>query len=285
MSRPITPTIRRWQLGQELRHLREQTGVDPKDAAKEIGVSSSSLSRIENGKQTIKPPYVKLLALFYGVDAATRADLMEMADEAGRPEWYAALARNVPDWFKQYLGYESVASTIQVYESELVPGLLQTADYTRAVIPAGRVRTTDSELEQAVELRRGRQERASQGGVALHAVLNEAILRRLVGGRRVMRNQLRHIAQLSRLPNVTVQVLPFDAGQHPSMTSPFTLLGFEDYPGMNTVYLENGRGALYLEAKSDLDQYRWRFGRLADSDLSLSPEKSQGLLDSVTSDL
>jgi transcriptional regulator with XRE-family HTH domain len=283
MSRPITPTIRRWQLGQRLRQLREATGVESKDAAREIGVSMSSLSRIENGKQTIKTPYVKLLSLMYGVDTDVKNELVEMSEQASQPEWYAALARNVPDWFKQYLGYESVASTIQVYEGELVPGLLQTADYTRAVIPAGRRRTSDVELEQAVELRRGRQERAALGGVALHAVLNEACARRWVGGKDVLRQQLQHIVELSDLPNVTMQVLPFETGQHASMTSPFTLLGFADYPGMDTVYLENGRGALYLEAKADLDQYGWRFGRLADD--ALSPTKSRDFLVRVAGDL
>lgn len=283
MSRPITPTIRRWQLGQKLRQLREETGVDSKVAAKEIGVSTSTLSRIENGKQTIKPPYVKLLAMLYEVDEQTRDELMTMAEEAGQPEWFATLARSSPDWFRLFLGYESVASTIQVYEGELVPGLLQTADYTRAVIPAGRMHTTELELDQAVQLRAGRQERASQGGVALHAVLNEAILHRLVGGVDVMCDQLRHLAELSELPNVTIQVLPFSVGEHSSMTSPFTMLGFEDHPAMNTVYIENGRGALYLEARSDLDQYGWRFGKLTSA--SVTPEETRDMLVRVAENL
>lgn len=285
MPRPVTPTIRRWQLGQQLRQLRETAAVAPLAAAKEIGVSTSTLSRIENGKQTIKAPYVKLLVLLYEAGPATLDELMTMAEEASRPEWFATLARSSPEWFKLFLGYESVASTIKVYEGELVPGLLQTADYTRAVIPAGRQRTTDQELEQAVALRAGRQERAAQGGVELHAVLNEAVLRRQVGGPDVMREQLRHIADLAALPNVTVQVLPFAAGEHASMTSAFTLLGFVDHPAMNTTYIESGRGALYLEAKSDLDQYGWRFDQLTREDTALSSGESVALLVNVASDL
>jgi transcriptional regulator with XRE-family HTH domain len=285
MPRPTTPTIRRWQLGQQLRQLRDTAGVQPLAAAKEIGVSTSTLSRIENGKQTIKVPYVKLLVLLYEADRATLDELMTMAEEASRPEWFASLARSSPDWFKLFLGYESVASTIKVYEGELVPGLLQTADYTRAVIPAGRQHTTEQELEQAAALRAGRQERAGQGGVDLHAVLNEAVLRRQVGGPDVMREQLRHIAELAALPNVTVQVLPFATGQHASMTSAFTLLGFEDYPAMNTTYIESGRGALYLEGKTDLDQYGWRFDQLTREGTALSPDDSAAMLVNVASDL
>lgn len=283
MAREITPTIRRWELGQRLRQLREQAGIRPLRSAKEIGVSTASLSRIETGKQAIKPLYVRILAVLYEVDPDVREELEVLAEEASQPEWYAVLARHTPDWFRQYLGYESVASKIQLYEPELVSGLLQTADYTRVIVSAATIRPTETELEKTVELRRARQERAATGGLPLHVVLNEAVLRRPVGGVDVMRTQLRHIRQLSALPSITVQVLPFAVGQHPSMTSGFALLGFESHPGMNTVYLENGRGALYLEGSTDLEQYGWRFGRL--TELALPPEESLDLLVKVEADL
>lgn len=283
MAREITPTIRRWQLGKLLQQAREAAGIEQKDAAKEIGLNAVSVSRIENGKQSIKGPYVKLLSLLYGLDAEQQAELMTMAQEAGRPEWYLALARRVPNWFRQYLGYESVATSMRVYESELVHGLLQTERYTRAVIPAGRLNITEAELDQMVTLRRQRQDRTSKGDLTLHVILNEAVLRRQVGGRDVMREQLLHIVQRSELPDVTVQVLPFAAGEHASMTSPFALLGFRDYPGMNAVYLENGRGALYLEAPADLAQYEWRFGQLGET--ALPPGQSRDLLASVAAGL
>lgn len=283
MAREITPTIRRWQLGQLLQQAREAADVEQKAAAKEIGVSAVSVSRIENGKQSIKAPYVKLLSLLYGLDEAQRDTLLTMAEEAGQPEWYVALARRAPNWFKQYLGYESVATSIQVYESELVHGLLQTERYTRCMIPAGRVSITAAELDHTIELRQQRQIRTSTDGVELHVVLNEAVLRRMVGGPDIMREQLLHIVQRSELPDITVQVLPFAAGEHASMTSPFALLGLRDYPGMNTVYLENGRGALYLEAPADLAQYEWRFGRLVET--ALPPDQSRKVLASVARDL
>lgn len=283
MSRPITPTIRRWQLGQELRLLRETARVEPKAAALEIGVSPSSLSRIETGKQAIRVQYVKLLALLYGADESAVARLVEMAEQAGQPEWYAALAGSAPDWFRQYLGYESAATDIRVCENVLVHGLLQTADYARAVIRAGRQTVTDAELDQAIELRRSRQGLAAQGGVSIHVVLDEASLHRLVGGRAIMRAQLHHAAELSDLSKVDLRVVPFSAGAHPAQTSPFTMLGFDFNPRMNTVYVENGRGALYLEGRADLDHYRWKFGRLVD--LALTPEKTRDLLVSMASDL
>jgi transcriptional regulator with XRE-family HTH domain len=283
MSREPTPTIRRWQLGQQLRQLREQTEVSPAVAAKEIGVSTSSLSRIETGKQFIKPPYVKLLSLLYEVSPKVRTELMLLAEEAGQPEWYAALAKNVPDWFRQYLGYESVASTIKTWCSELVPGLLQTSDYAEAIFRVGRQQAGSVALEQSVELRRQRQERASHGDLQLTAVLNEAVLLRPVGGPAVFREQLRHIAEVSEKPGITVQVLPFAVGEHPAITAPFVMLGFTDHPQMSTVYLENGRGALYLESAPDLESYGWRFEQLLD--LAETPEKSRDRLVRVASDL
>jgi transcriptional regulator with XRE-family HTH domain len=283
MSRQPTPTIRRWQLGQQLRQLREDAEVSAMVAAKEIGVSASSLSRIETGKQFIKPPYVKLLALLYGVEPELRTRLMELADEASRPEWYAALAKNVPDWFRQYLGYESVASRIEIYDQELVPGPLQTEEYTAAVIRATRRGITEAQLQQQLALREQRKERAAQNDVHLSVVVNEAVLLRLVGGRSVLRNQLDHLAKLSELPNIDLHVLPFAAGAHSAMTSSFTLLGFNDYPEMDCVYIENGRGALYLESPADLQEYGWRFSQLVE--LSPSQVESRDLLVKVSSDL
>lgn len=284
MSRRPTPTIRRWELGQELRALREAAKVKAKPAADEIEVSTSTLSKIEGGKQTIRPIYVKLLAGLYGVDNQVRDRLLAMADEANEAEWFSVLAQHVPNWFRTYLGYESVASQIRTYCAELVDGLLQTPDYVRAVAQANRPDARDADLDSSVALRRGRQDRVTDDEPpTLHTILNEAVLRRPVGGPDVMRGQLAHLIDVSRVPNVTIQVLPFAVGAHPAMTAPFTALSFEDYPAMNTIYLENGRGAIYLEGRADLDRYTWMFGQLAG--LALSPEESRTALTSVMGDL
>jgi transcriptional regulator with XRE-family HTH domain len=279
-----TPTILRWRLGQQMRELREQAGITVRAAAKEIESSQATMSKIESGKQAARPLYIKLLTAMYGVEPALRQELFELAVEAGKSEWYASLAKHIPDWFKLYLGYESAANRRQVYSVELIDGLLQTADYARAIAKVNRPDADDDELDKTISVRQGRQERLTNDDpLELHVIMNEAALCRVVGGPEIMRAQVEHVIALSKLAHVTVQVLPFAAGAHPAMTAPFEMLGFDDYPGMNTVYLENGRGALYLEGDADLGRYNWMFARLGE--LALSPTKSRTLLTTVMKQL
>lgn len=284
MRRP-TPTARRWQLGQELKALRESVGVTPAAAAKEINASTSTLSRIESGKQGIRPAYVTVLSHRYEVDASTRERLVTLAEEAGQPEWHTSLSRGMPDWFRLFLGYEGAATSLASYSAELVPGLLQTEDYIRAIFSVGSATPNDDDLGPAIELRRGRQKLLlGEDPTPLHVVLNEAVLRRPVGGSDVMRGQLMHLAEVASAPTVTVQVLPFAVGAHPGMDGSFTVLGFTDeWAAMSRVYLENGRGADLLDSAVDLDRYRWIFAEVVR--LAYAPEKSRDLLVSVASDL
>lgn len=285
--RSPTPTARRWQLGQELRRLRETAGVTPAAAAKEIRTSGSTLSRIESGKQGIRPAYVTVLSLLYDVDTDTRERLVSLAEAAGQPEWHTALSRGMPDWFRLFLGYEASASSLASYSAELVPGLLQTPAYIRAVFAVGHAAPAhnDSGPGPAFELRRGRQDLVlGADPTPLHVVLNEAVLHRAVGGPDVMRGQLMHLADMADHPTTTVQVLPFDIGAHPAMDGSFTVLGFtNEWAAMSRVYLENGRGADLLDADADLDRYRWIFAQV--SRLAHSPEKSRDLLVRVAGDL
>jgi transcriptional regulator with XRE-family HTH domain len=284
MARAVGPTIRRWQLGQELRTYREAASVTLRAAAAEIEVQAATLSKIEGGKQAIRGTYIKLLAPLYNIPNDERARLLSLAEEANRAGWWVTYGKLVPDWFKLFLGYEADASDLRTYEGELVPGLLQTADYARAVALANRPGSTDGELDRQVHLRSARQKRLTgDEPPAFHAVLNEAVLLRHVGGPAVMRAQLHHLAGLAALPHVTVHVLPFAAGAHPAMTAPFLMLGFETEPRMNTVYMENGRGSLYLEKPSDLDRYRAMFDQL--TALSLTPAASRDLIARVAGDL
>ncbi|MFC5107550.1 helix-turn-helix domain-containing protein [Kibdelosporangium philippinense] len=284
MPRKPGPTIRRWQLGYELREHREAASVSIKAAAAEIEVQPATLSKIEGGKQAIKGTYVKLLAPMYNLPSDERARLLELATEANQPGWWVSYGKLVPDWFKLYLGYELDASDLCTYESELVPGLLQTVDYARAVALATRPDSSDTELDKQVELRRERQQRIfTTEPPTVRAVLNEAVLLRLTGGHAVMREQLEHLARLAELPHVTIQVLTFDSGAHPAMTAPFSLLGFEQEPRMNTVYLENGRGSLYLEKPADVHRYTTMFDQLCRQ--ALEPQASRELIDRVAINL
>ncbi|MDF2969256.1 MAG: transcriptional regulator, family [Nocardioidaceae bacterium] len=278
------PTIRRWQLGDELRRARVKADVTLKEAAAEIEVTPGTLSKIEGGKQLIKAMYIKLLAPKYGMAEADRERLLELAEEANQPGYWVSYSKLVPDWFRLFLGYEHDASKVRAYESELVPGLLQTPRYARAVALANKPTSTNAELDRQVDLRRARQERlVDDEPPTLHAVLNEAVLLRKVGGGEVMSEQLRHLAELADLDHVTIQVLPFEAGAHPAMTAPFLLLGFDDEPRMNTVYLENGRGSLYLEKPADLNRYEAMFDQL--SGMAMTPDDSVTCLVRVAANL
>jgi transcriptional regulator with XRE-family HTH domain len=277
--------IRRWQLGQLLRQYREAAGVPVRTAAAEIEVTAPTMSKIENGKQAIKPLYIKVLAPLYGLPDDERLRLLELAEDANQPGWWVEYGRAVPDWFKLYLGYETDATSISEYEAELVPGILQTPAYAEVVALASRsdkVGTPD--LQKTLGVRRRREERLlGEDPPKFHAVLNEAVLLRAVGGREVMREQLHHIIAISELDHVTVQVLPFTAGAHPAMTSQFTVLGFDDSVGLSTVYLENGRGALYLESEADLSRYGWIFSELVR--LAATPSESRDMMARVVAQL
>lgn len=288
MPRTPGPIIRRWQLGNELRKAREAAGVTIRAAAAEIEVQAGTLSKIEGGKQAIRGTYVKLLAPLYGQPDKEKARLLALAEQANQPGWWVSYGKLVPDWFRLYLGYESDASELNTYESQLVPGLLQTEDYARAVVRAAKPDSTDGELNRQVELRRERQRRLTgDDPPIMRAVLDEAVLRRTVGrktsGTRVMREQLEHLVRLSDLPHVTLQVLMFEEGEHPAMTAPFLMLGFEEEPAMNTVYLENGRGSLYLERSADLARYREIFTQLTGQ--ALTPDESAQVIATVASNL
>jgi transcriptional regulator with XRE-family HTH domain len=284
MPRTAGPTIRRWQLGQELRRHREAAGVSASAAAAELELGTPALSKIEAGKQSIKGTYVKLLAAMYRLPTEERSRLLELTAEANQPGWWVTYGKLVPDWFKMFLGYEGYASDLDTYGSELVHGLLQTEDYIRAIARVTNPGATDAELDRQVDLRRERQERVSgDNPPSLRVVLNESVLQRKVGGREVMLGQLNHLLEASELPHVTIQVLKFESGAHPAMTAPFTMLGFESEPEMNCVYLENGRGALYLERKPDLERYAVIFRQLTEQ--ALDPHESRMLMDSVVQNL
>jgi transcriptional regulator with XRE-family HTH domain len=272
----------RWQLGSRLRRLREAAGIAPAVAAGAIEVSQATLSKIENGRQQIRQLYVRAFASLYGVDDATTTELIDLAKDANQPEWFVQLASQVPKWFRQYLGYESCAREIRTYTVELVDGLMQTEGYARGVALAGQPDASARDLEGYVAVRRGRQEcLLGDSPPRLHTILNEAALR-CGFPPEVRRAQLEHLVELADLDHVTLQVLEASAGPHPGMTSGFTLLGF-DIEEMATVYLENGRGALYLDAATDLAIYGWKFDRLVD--LALSPEDTRSLLVTLASDL
>ncbi|MGH3883080.1 MAG: helix-turn-helix domain-containing protein [Pseudonocardiaceae bacterium] len=264
------PTVRRRQLGKELRRLRESAGKTINEAALWVGIKAPTVSKIENGRQAIRPTNVRLLLQLYGIEAPDADTLIRLAGEANQRGWWASYGDTVPDWFRNFVGLEADASEINGYDSELVPGQLQTAEYAEAIILAAHPRTTQAELKRLVTFRHERQERlVGNTPPRLHFVLNEAVLRRPVGGVDAFGKQLDHLAEMAQLPHVDLQMLPFAAGPHAAMGQTFTMLRFPgDEAGLDFVYLENDRGALYLERPADVARYQTIFTQLATAALS-----------------
>ncbi|HEY3896773.1 MAG TPA: helix-turn-helix transcriptional regulator [Pseudonocardiaceae bacterium] len=272
MNAPRSQTVRRRQLGAELRRLREAARTSAKEAADWAGISTSTLSKIERGSQAVKIGHVRLFAQLYGVGVPEVDTLIRLAREANQRGWFAAYGDTVPDWVRTYLDLEQDASELWAYESGLMFGLFQTPAYAEAITTAALPDANPNELAKLVEFRTARQQRLfGDRAPNLRVVLDEAVLRRLVGGPAVMGEQLEHLIEVARLPHVSVLVQPFSAGAHPSIGSAFTLLRFADADtaAMNCVYLENEQGALYLERPADVHRYAVMFEQLSRSALSV----------------
>jgi hypothetical protein len=251
------PTVRRMLVGAQLRRLRTEQGISREQAGEAIRASEWKIHRLENGQVGFKDRDIVDLLRFYGVDDPGQvADFLVLAREANAPGWWHHYGDVLPQWFRAYVDLESAAALIRTYEGQFVPGLLQTEDYMRAVVSGGHLEDPPEEAEHRVQLRLGRQallERAD--APRLWAVVDEAALRRPVGGRQVMRAQLERLIEATKLPNVTLQVLPFAAGAHPAMVGAFSVLRFTDQELPDVVYVEHLTSALYLSKQEDVDQY------------------------------
>jgi transcriptional regulator with XRE-family HTH domain len=257
------PTIRRRQLGRRLRSIREAANQTPKEAAKWIRVTESTLSRVETGKVAPKLAHIRGLCQLYGIESPDSDALLRMAREANQTGWWVAYGDTVPNWFRDYIGLEGDTSELHTYDPELIHGLLQTPDYVRAVRLAAQPHAMPGDLERSVELRQARQDNITKTKPPkLTAVMSEGALRRLVGGPEVMRGQLQHLLEMSELGHVDIRVLSFEAGAHPAMISPFTILHFpgdDEDDDMAAVYLENDLGGLVQERPRDIERYEWIF--------------------------
>jgi hypothetical protein len=251
------PTVRRMLVGAQLRRLRTDSGLSREQAGEAIRASEWKIHRLENGQVGFKDRDVVDLLRLYGVDDPGEvASFLVLAREANAPGWWHHFGDLLPPWFRAYVDLEAAASLIRTYEGQFVPGLLQTEDYLRAVVGGAQLNESPEEAERRVALRLGRQQLLTrEGAPRLWAVVDEAALRRPVGGREVMRAQLERLAEATELPNVTLQVLPLEAGAHPAMVGAFSILRFPDQELPDVVYLEHLTSALYLSKQEDVDQY------------------------------
>jgi transcriptional regulator with XRE-family HTH domain len=251
------PTVQRIVLGAQLKRLREARDITTEQAAEAIRGSHSKISRMEHGRVGFKDRDVSDLLTLYGVtDPEVRDSLLALARAAGNPGWWHDYGDLLPHWFEPYISLEAAASVIRNYEVQFVPGLLQTEGYAREVIRLGYPSITDQELHRRVELRMGRQRLLSRSSPPrLWAALDEAVLRRPIGGPGVMRAQVAHLIEMAENPAVTVQIVPFSVGGHSAAGGPFAILRFAEPELSDVVYLEQLTSALYLEKAAEVDRY------------------------------
>ncbi|WP_240810260.1 helix-turn-helix transcriptional regulator [Actinomadura sp. WMMA1423] len=250
-NRVASPTALRMQLGARLRRMREENGLTRAEAGEVIRGSASKMSRLELGRHGFKIRDVLDLLTAYGVeDEDERDGFVQLVREAKRPGWWQGYGDIVPSWFEQYLGLEQSAATIRAYEVQYIPGLLQTRDYARAVIGLEHHDAGYDGLERRLELRMRRQGilHRPTGPTTLWAVIDEAALRRPIGGPSTMRDQIEHLIEVSEnMANVKVQVLPFSAGGHLALGGPISIVRFAEHDLDDVVYLEHLTGARYPE--------------------------------------
>jgi transcriptional regulator with XRE-family HTH domain len=258
------PTVLRMVLGRRLRQLREQAGVSFDEAARAIEVTPLTVRRMEKAEVGLRIPYVRELLRIYGVGAQEIDDFLAMARKANQPGWWYKYRDVLPDWFSAYVSLESEATVIRVYEPHYVPGLLQTHDYTTALMRVGFPSESDEEIERRVALRMRRQELLSKPeSPALWAILEETVLRRPVGGREVMRAQVDRLVEALDLPRVRIQIMRYATGAHPGAFGPFHYFrfGFTELP--DVVYTESLAGAVYVDQPDDVVSYLEVLDRMA----------------------
>lgn len=259
------PTVLRIALGAQLRQLREASGITRETAAEAVRASDAKISRLELGRVGIKQRDLLDLLTLYGVtDEQKRQAFLAVSRQTKMPGWWHQYGDLLPSWFEMYLGLEQAASVIRTYQIQYIPGLLQTEDYARAVTLLGHLNGSPEEIDRRVNLRMTRQKLLTQPDAPnLWTVIDEAALRRRLDSRTVMQAQVQHLMELTELPNITLQVVPFSAGGHAAAGGPFTILRFAEPDVPDIVYLEQLSSALYLDKRQDVENYQAVMDRLA----------------------
>ncbi|MYU20415.1 helix-turn-helix domain-containing protein [Streptomyces sp. SID8352] len=275
----VNPTVRRRRLGQELRRLRELKGMTAEEVADRLLVSQSKISRLENGRRSISQRDVRDLCNVYEVEDQRVVDsLMQMAKDSRQQGWWHAFG-DIP--YSVYIGLETDAESLRTYEPQIITGLLQTRSYAEALIQGALPETVVADIEKRIQVRIRRQERVSADSnpLRLWVVLDESALRRVVGSRQVMREQLEYVAEMSQLPHITVQVLPFDVGAHPGVNGQYSILEFADTADSSVVYIEGVTSDLYLEKAQDVQKYTVMYEHLRAQ--ALNVEQSRRLIEQM----
>jgi transcriptional regulator with XRE-family HTH domain len=259
------PTVGQVVLGRRLWDLRERAGLKREEAARILRVAPATVRRMEMAEVALKIPYLQLLLKSYGVSDEEAEAFVQLAEEANRPGWWQRFHDILPGWFSMYVSLEGAATLIRSYEPHFVPGILQTEEYARGVLKSGAVgQTRPEDIERHVALRMQRQNLLTrEGAPRIWAVMDETALRRPVGGPEVMRAQIDKLIEVTKLPNVTLQVVPFSTGPHPGTYGPFVLFRFAMPELPDMVYSEYLTGAVYLDERSEVATHLEVMDRMA----------------------
>lgn len=284
-GRRADATVLRMLLGHRLRRFREAAGITADEAGYEIRGTRSKISRMECGRVGFKARDVADLLTLYGItDEQVRAGMLSLAKQAKTPGWWTSYGDVLADWFEAYPGLEAAASLIRSFELQFVHGLFQTEAYARAVTLLGHKAASAEEIDRRVRLRLKRQELLTRPEPPrVWAVLDEAALRRPVGGSAVLRTQLHHLVEVAQLPRVTLQVVPFRRGGHAAAGGSFTVLRFGEADLPDIVYIEQLTSALYLDARKDVDHYMEVMDRLSAE--ALTPAHTARFLREITREI
>jgi transcriptional regulator with XRE-family HTH domain len=252
-------------LGRRLLDLRESAGLKREEAARILRVAPATVRRMEMAEVSLKIPYLQLLLKAYGVSDAEADAFVHLAEEANKPGWWQRFHDILPGWFSMYVSLEGAAALIRSYEPHFVPGLLQTEDYARGVLRSGAIgQTSPDDIERHVALRMRRQRLLTrEDAPRIWAVMDETVLRRHVGGPEVMRAQIDKLLDVTKLPNVTLQIAPFANGVHPGTFGPFVLFRFAVPELPDMVYSEYLTGAVYLDARNEVATHLEVMDRMA----------------------
>jgi transcriptional regulator with XRE-family HTH domain len=272
------PTLRGRRLAMELQRRREATGMSREEVARQLEWSTSTLFRIETGRSRPQPGNVRTLLELYGVTGAERDGLIQLTREARQPGWWHSFRDVLPNPYEVYIGLEAGAASIRNFEPVVVPGLLQTADYAREIFRNGPRELDLEDVERRVEVRVARQEVLSrEDRPRLWAVIDEAVIHRVVGGVSVMRAQLRHLAEVAQQGKTTIQIVPYRAGAHAGTIGSFVILDYAEASDPDVVYVETLAGDIYLEEQPDVHRYTLAFDRLRAA--SLHPDDSVQMIE------
>jgi transcriptional regulator with XRE-family HTH domain len=276
------PTLRQRKLATELRRLRERTGMTGDQAAEALGWWASKISRIEKAVVSVSAADLTKLMELYDVPVEQQTSLIELRSQARRRGWWEEYGNTLPSDYVSYIELESSTSSIKAYNSEVVHGLLQTHDYAREIISVGLMtQLPPAEIDRRVRVRQARQDVLTRDNpVDLSVVINESVLRRMIGGPDTMAGQISYLVEMAQQPNITIQVLPEEAGAHPATTGAYSILGFPEDFVQDVVYIEGMTSNLYVEDELGVYRHTIAFNKLAA--MSLTPDESLTMLADTT---